>query len=170
MIKYGVIIGRMQPPHKGHQAIIDEIIMDGLTPIVIVGGCNKDDARHPFHYYDVSSMLEELYEDIMVVPISDYTNWDTWLDAITEILPTDTTIYTNDKPQDVTNFTLRGKDYTDAFYNDIWKDIGIPTKQVTAPYKLGLQHINATAIREDLEANKWALDPKVYNYIKGLQC
>jgi len=164
----GVLFCRAQPWHIGHQAIIDEIEADGLIPMIIFGGSNKYDDRHPYHWerkkmLDLSGNTSALYAFL-----DDNEDWDIWLKDVEAVLPDNPIIYINNKPQDRICFTIKGKTYEDAFYNDMWHDLGYTTKHVTFPELRGLEGINATSIRNDLEKMRWALHSNVYKYIKEL--
>jgi len=161
-----VLLGRMQPPHKGHMAIIDEMLIEGYKPIIILGGANKVDARHPYDTRDIIILLTEIYGNrISIRSIRDYDDWDEWWANLKTLLPGNSVIFINNKEQDRINFSLGGKEYHNAFYNDMWHDLNFETHQVTFPEKLGISHINATDIRNDIEGMKWAVHPAVYKYI-----
>lgn len=167
--EYGVLLGRFSPIHLGHQAIIDEIIMDGRTPLIIIGGANKFDDRHPFYAHEREEMILSIYPKALVKISNDSDHWDEWFEELKLYIPNNAVIYTNNKEQDRIDFQLYGKEYKNTFYNDIWKDQGYQTKEVTFPYKRKLDCINATDIRNNIEDMKWALDPKTYKFIKGIE-
>ena len=170
-MKSRILIGRFSPIHKGHQAIIDEMIIDGACnsekpPIIITGGSNKTDDRHPYTSDEVAHMIHLVYPNVTVHSCPDYENWDEWLDAIQPLIPQNAVIYINNKEQDrLSNFTARGKIYTHAFYNDLWYDLKYETKQVTFPKLFKVDHINATDIRANTLQSYSKLHPKVYEYL-----
>jgi len=172
MTKFGIFLGRLQPFHLGHQAIIDEIIADGLYPIILVGGVNKDDERHPYNFPQISHMISLVYPPsaLQIKPLPDYTNWDEWyLTVLTKLPPKDRcVIYTNNKEQDRLTFNCKGKPYCNTFYSDLWQDNGYTTKQVTLPTERGVTNINATEIRDDLLASEDLLAPPVFEYLLSL--
>ena len=51
-MKFGMFIGRCQPFHKGHTEIINEILLAGLTPIIVLGSSNddRDRLKNPLTY------------------------------------------------------------------------------------------------------------------------
>ena len=163
-------MGRFQPLHKGHEAIIDEILAQGLKPLILLGGSGRFDDRHIYTDTERAIMLMKVYgSSLEIQPIKDQPDWDSWFDNIKKIVPSNSIIFINNKEQDRIDFTLYGKYYTDTFYNDIWQDQGYETHHVTFPAKLGVEHINATQVRENMYNNSWALSNKVYEYCKHLE-
>jgi len=172
--KYGVFIGRFQPFHIGHELAIREIIADEREPYIIVGGINKHgDERHPFACDDIHIMINSVFTDTPVIGVPDYKRYDDWWDIIRKYVLTDTVLeksimYIHTKPEDLHDFEFQGKQYINAHYTDIYKDLGIPTKEVTYAKKLGLHEIHATDIRNNLVGNKHLLHGKVYDRIKKI--
>ena len=169
-MKRGILLGRFEPLHKGHESIIDEIFAMGLRPLLLVGGSGRADDRHPYSDHQRHSMLRRIYGySIDIVHIEDKEDWDDWfLDINQHILPSDA-IFVNNKEQDRVAFTLNGKDYTNAFYTDIWEDNGYTVHKVTFPAKLGIDGINATDIRKDIEGNAHMLSSSVLSYLRSLR-
>ena len=168
-MKRGVLMGRFSPPHKGHEAIIDEIFSLGLRPLILVGGSGKSDDRHPYTDHQRHSMLRRIYGyDIDIIHIEDKDDWDLWFDSVQEHLLPEDTIFVNNKEQDRIDFKIHGRTYKDAFYTDIWADKGYKTHKVTFPQELGVDFINATDIRENLSNTKHLLNYKILQYIERL--
>lgn len=44
-MKYGILVGRLQPLHAGHQHLIDTIIADDREPIITLGNYTLDEIR-----------------------------------------------------------------------------------------------------------------------------
>ncbi|RLA71315.1 MAG: hypothetical protein DRG30_08620 [Epsilonproteobacteria bacterium] len=171
MIKYGIVLMRAQPLHKGHQHIIDKIIADGLEPIVLLGSANKSDKKNPYHPLQRIEMVKLVYPDIRVWTIDDYTNWDEWFRHLLSTLKlcvtknlAEVTIYLHEKLEDLQNFTFRGLDYTEESYCKLYEVAGINTTKLP----ISDIQIRAKSIREELEKNKHYLHIEVYKYIKGL--
>lgn len=170
--KFGVFIARLQPFHKGHEAVVNEILHDGLTPMIILGSSNISGIKNPFSIYQRRTMIGLAMPmlEFRLGVSNDYDSWDKWFEEIQKQIPQNAVIYVNNKPHDkIPEFTLHGKVYKDTFYNDIWVDHGYTVKEVTHPDKLGISHINATCIRRDYDTMKWALNPSVYGYIKSIK-
>ena len=172
-LKYGVVLMRAQPPHKGHQHIIDTIIADGLEPVVILGSAQEARTeKNPYHPLERIHMIKLLYPDIQVYALDDVDCWDSWYHklmstiklAVTDNLD-EVTIYLHEKLEDLQDFTFRGVDYFNESYCKMYHIDGMHTTSL----KISDIQIRAKSIREDMESNKHFLDPKVYKYIKGLQ-
>lgn len=174
--QYGVFLGRFQPFHLGHMQVVSEIIADGLIPVLVVGGVNKDCHRHPYTPDQIENMIHRIYSSYMVgavepeiVKMKDYDSWDEWYGALDSSLnnvnaDTDNRIfYVHRKPDDIQQFEFRGHMIQDH-YIKVLEIAGEEVKDVTYP----VRDIDATQIRNDLEANKHMLDGRVYKYIKAL--
>lgn len=173
MKKYGALVMRCQPPHKGHAHLIDKVKEDGLEPVIILGSAQEfGTEKNPYHPLERMHMIKLMYPDIKVFALDDADCWDDWYDrlistielAITDDLD-EVTIYLHDKIEDLQDFTFRGVDYTNESYSKLYEVDGMHTTRLP----ISDIQIRAKAIREDLEANKDFLDPKVYEYIKELQ-
>ncbi len=167
--RYGLILGRFQPFHLGHQQIISEIIADGLTPIVLIGGKNRDDDKHPFTFEQVSDMIHLVFQEniLKVVGVDDNPNWDEWMLHLLSSIPSkdDVVVYYNNKNIDAGEFVFMGKTLM-GHWNKCFELLGFETRRVTHPQKLKLTRLNATHLRKDLEKYRHYLDGRVYQYIK----
>lgn len=71
-MQYGILIGRFQPLHKAHQAIIDEIMHDGRIPLIFIGSSNVENKKNPFSYIERVSMIHDIYGgDVVTLPLPD---------------------------------------------------------------------------------------------------
>jgi len=171
MKQYGIILGRMQPIHIGHQSLIDKVISDDFTPIVILGTAQEfGTKKNPYHPLERIHMVKLVYPDIRVYAMDDTEDWDKWFTNLVDIIKliattnlSEVTIYTHNKPEDLMDFTFKGVDYTNEYYSKCYEILGINTENI----KTSHVPIRASSIRANLEINKQFLDPKVYNYIKG---
>lgn len=74
-----VFIGRFQPFHNGHKAVIDQALEQADRVLVLVGSANRrHSVRNPFTFYEREMMIFESFsvEDqarMNVVPLDDYT-------------------------------------------------------------------------------------------------
>lgn len=170
-MKYGVFIGRFQPFHIGHEAIVHEIISDDRIPVIMVGSANVTNDRNPFSISDRLNMIGMVFSYARIFGITDNDSWDKWWETISSWLPNvpkeAITFYINHKESDRCDFEFNGKQYKNEFWSAIVEDQGYATKHVTYPKLLNI-NINASDIRKDLEGNKHYLDSRVYNYIKGI--
>ena len=73
MYDNGLVLGRFQGLHKGHQALIDTALANCKKVLVFVGSSNKSGTvRNPFTYEFREEMIRELYGDrIVVAPLPD---------------------------------------------------------------------------------------------------
>ena len=172
MLKYGIILGRCQPMHLGHQHIINKIISDGLTPVVVLGSSQEaGTTKNPYHPLQRIHMLRLVYPDIKCFALDDADCWDEWYNKLTNSIEleitddlSEITIYLHDKLEDLQDFTFRGIDYFNESYSKVYEVDGMHTTKLA----ISDIQIRAKSIREDLEGNKHFLDTNVYNYIKGL--
>ena len=142
-----VFIGRFQPFHNGHKAVIDAALKQAKEVIVVVGSSfAARNIRNPFTFEERKAMIEAAFPDeapklgkegrVKVVPVSDYPYDDNkWVNAIQ-------TIVDNTVSEDAKDIGLIGhsKDST-SYYLKIfprWKN------HVEVP---NVRDINATDIR-----------------------
>jgi len=79
MKKYGILIGRFQPIHLAHQSIINEIMHDGLKPLIFIGSSNVLNYKNPFTYIERANMIHEIYgKEVITLPLPDNENDTTW--------------------------------------------------------------------------------------------
>jgi len=73
MYNNGLVLGRFQGLHKGHQALIDTALNNCSKVLVFVGSSDKSGTvRNPFTYEFRKHLIEELYGDrIIVSPLPD---------------------------------------------------------------------------------------------------
>lgn len=171
-----VFIGRFQPFHKGHKAVIDEALKRAKQVVVVVGSSfAARNIRNPFTFEERKAMIEACYEGtdvdltptkqyatiqkrVLVVPISDYPYDDTkWIAAVTRAVKAAVP-----NAEDI-GLIGHSKDHT-SYYLDIfpeWKG------HVEVPNVSG---INATDIREKLfnYDPDWDKSITLYDYIPSL--
>ena len=94
-MKYGILIGRFQPFHKGHQSIIEQIIDDKLTPLIFIDSSNKNDEKNPFSYAERAAMVNAVFRnihvnygcgDIITLPLPDVESDEAWANKIRKYL------------------------------------------------------------------------------------
>lgn len=98
-----VFIGRFQPFHNGHKAVIDAALKQAKEVIVVVGSSfSARNIRNPFTFQERKDMIEAVYKDefnysgaqgnvktprVKVVPVSDYPYDDNkWIAAIQNVV------------------------------------------------------------------------------------
>lgn len=184
--RFGLINGRFQPFHRGHQEIVNEILLEGLTPIIVLGSSNhdRDKGKNPLTYAQRKELIRLVFPNIPIVFVygRDFSNWDEWYsNLMTEVaqvlskefdesvvdLTESIVIFHNNKDVDVTSFDFRGKRYENTWYTDIFDDTGFETQEVAFVKREDIKiDSNARDIRENLEGLKHLLDARVYMKLK----
>lgn len=177
MKKYGLFIGRFQPFHLGHQAIVNEIILDGKIPIIAIGDDNGTDIkRNPLSYEQRKELIKLIYPtECLFVQAFDHDNWTDWyiqlINKVATLAPFHTiTLYYHNKESDRYDFfEYSGKEYHNTFYTDIFDDCGVNMKPIEFIDRTDI-HIkaDATNLRESFEDFKHLLDGRVYQALKTL--
>lgn len=85
-----VFIGRFQPFHNGHKAIIDAAVKQAKEVIVVVGSSFASrNIRNPFTFEERRQMIKSVFPDnnVKVVPVSDYPYDDNkWVRAVQNVV------------------------------------------------------------------------------------
>lgn len=85
-----VFIGRMQPFHNGHQAVIEQALSLAREVVVVVGSSfTARSLRNPFTFEERRAMIKAVFpsERVKVVPVSDYPlDDDKWVSAIQTVV------------------------------------------------------------------------------------
>lgn len=184
--KFGVFIGRMQPFHKGHQEIINEILLDGLIPIIVLGSSNADRNLHknPLTYAQRKELIRLVYPNVPIVFVrgTDAMDWDVWFKNLTAEIKTVlyrefdddvqcvadvATLYFHNKEVDRCTFIFDGVEYQDAFYTEAFSSKGFSLKPIKFVKRDDIKiDSNARDIRDNLENMKHLLDARCYSKLK----
>lgn len=72
--KIGLVVGRMNPPHKGHQALIDTCFKLGAEKVgIILGECDIHNRENPFRFRYREELLHKIYgHKIICLPLYNY--------------------------------------------------------------------------------------------------
>lgn len=85
-----VFIGRFQPFHNGHKAVIDAALEQAKEVVVVVGSSfAARNIRNPFTFAERKAMIESVFDTdrVKVVPVSDFPYDDNkWVNAIQRIV------------------------------------------------------------------------------------
>jgi len=85
-----VFIGRFQPFHNGHKAVIEAALEQAKEVVVVVGSSfAARNIRNPFTFQERKAMIEAVFptDRVKVVPVSDYPYDDNkWINAIMRIV------------------------------------------------------------------------------------
>lgn len=187
-MKFGLLIGRFQPFHIGHQAIINEILLDDRIPIIVYGSSNddRDLEKNPLSYIQRVVLVESVYSGIPIIHVKslDYKDWTTWYDELIEAiklalhdssyfrdpstpLQEDIILYYTNKEIDRSTFQYKNTLYVNTWYTQIFKNQDFTLKEASFNQHSNLQiSANARDIRANLEQNKHLLDARVYHKLK----
>jgi len=85
-----VFIGRFQPFHNGHQAVVEAAIKQAKEVIIVVGSSFASrNIRNPFTFEERRQMIKSVFPDnnVKVVPVSDYPYDDNkWVRAVQNVV------------------------------------------------------------------------------------
>lgn len=85
-----VFIGRFQPFHNGHKAVVEAALEQAKEVVVVVGSSfAARNIRNPFTFEERKAMIEAVFptDRVKVVPVSDYPYDDNkWVNAIQSIV------------------------------------------------------------------------------------
>ena len=176
--EYGLILGRFQPFHYGHQHIINEVILDGRVPIIALGDDGgKDNVRNPLTTDQRQELIRLIYpnHEIVFITVNDNSNWSDWFFNLGHSVIGNSgrhmdqvVMYFNNKEQDrYDHFECNGKEYVNEFYTKIFEDNGVRTQRVEFVERNDIVvDADATNIRDNLEAFKHLLDGRIYWKLK----
>jgi nicotinamide-nucleotide adenylyltransferase len=96
----GLYIGRFQPYHLGHQAIIQEIALDVDEIVIVVGSAQVSHTlENPFTAGERLTMiygaLEELRDRCYIVPLPDVDRNAIWVSHLLSMTPSFERVYSN---------------------------------------------------------------------------
>ena len=158
MKKYGILIGRFQPLHLAHQSIINEILHDGLIPIIFIGSSSSvKNRKNIFSYTERAQMIHEVYgNQVVVLPMIDHESDDIWSSMLYCALE-DIGV---SKKECVLYFFKKDNEFdVGNFFIDI------EHKEPTYPHTYN--GLSATKIRQEPEKYKQYLDGRIYKYLKN---
>lgn len=176
-MKYGMMIGRLQPFHFGHQHIINEIMLDGLRPLIVIGSTNddRDLTKNPLSFDERKELIRKIYPtEVDIIGIPDYNDWTMWFENLIKSIQYNTlkdvdsvTLYYHNKEVDRATFEYNGKLYENTFYTDIFKDYGFDMKAIEFVNRTDFKiDSNARDIRSDIDGFKHFLDARIYRELK----
>jgi nicotinamide-nucleotide adenylyltransferase len=93
-----LVVGRFQPFHKGHQALIQRALERSVNVAVAVGSTNaKSGPRNPFTFEERRAMVQAVFPGIEVVPVPDIHDATRWVDHCLSITGPVDLVYGNDE-------------------------------------------------------------------------
>ena len=164
-----VLIGRFQPFHKGHAALLDKALATAPRVVVVLGSSlQARNAKNPFAWEERAAMIACTLDDatkarVDFVPMRDYYDDLRWGKAVIAAVHTKST--TSDKIALIGYIKDASSHYLNRFPD--WEFIGMPQQG----------ELDATSIRqiffetEDAAASQALLQgllpESVYHYLKG---
>ena len=169
----GVYLGRFQPFHHGHNSIIQQIIMDGRIPLLLIGHKGSLNDRHPLSITQIKELIRLLYPEnqVMIEYVEDNDSWDKWYDTLMYKINLNTTlnnivIYSHEKECDNTTFRFRDKYFVNCSQNECFIVDDIPIKYCEEYIDNKGQVLSATKIREDKEYAMQHLDARIFKQLE----
>jgi nicotinamide-nucleotide adenylyltransferase len=101
LVLRGLIVGRFQPPHKGHLAAIREALSKCDDLIVVIGSAEDSHTeRNPFTAGErfqmlISSLTPKERSRIFIVPIRDLNRFSLWVSHVESHLPQFDVVFSN---------------------------------------------------------------------------
>ena len=98
-MKKGLILGRFQPFHLGHLALIKKIINDKLSPLICIGSAQKNRTKeNPFTKNERKTMIQSALESLdcnyEIYEIPDINNYDLYVSHLENLVPSFDIVYT----------------------------------------------------------------------------
>ena len=84
-----VFIGRFQPLHKGHEAVIKQAMEQAEQVMIIVGSAHSPrNTRNPFTFEERKRMIKAVFPqpEVVVLPVSDYPSDHKWVAAVQSLV------------------------------------------------------------------------------------
>lgn len=119
----GLLIGRFQPPHKGHIIAIKNILKKVDMLIIGIGSAQKCFFQNnPFTAGERIEMLKTALEEeridcarYMLIPIQDVDDNRLWVNHVASLVPRFNIVYTNDK---LSNYLFKIAGYDARFFEE----------------------------------------------------
>jgi nicotinamide-nucleotide adenylyltransferase len=97
----GLVVGRFQPFHKGHLAVVREALRKCDDVIVVIGSAEESHTdRNPFtagerYQMLLSSLTPEERARVLIIPIRDVNRYSVWVNHIESYVPPFDTVFSN---------------------------------------------------------------------------
>ena len=148
------VIGRFQPFHKGHKALIKKALSVSKRVIVFIGSSQENRTeKNPFRPCERMKMILTSFDvkeqrRLVFVPLPDYADNADWLDHITSSLQL------INQDEGTFTFVCCDKDLETLHNNKLVSDLlNVDTYSAHPPYE-----VDATSIRKDLKEGKLLSD------------
>ncbi len=151
---HGLVVGRFQPLHKGHAALIKAAVEDCVNVTVGIGSSNApQNLQNPFSFEERRRMLGASFPGIRVLAIPDIHDPPRWVDHVLDITGPVDRAYGNDTR------TL-----------DLFEDAGVPVRR---PGMVQREQFEASTVRmqmaEDDGAWRRAVPPAVVEVLDAIE-
>lgn len=140
-MKRGLYVGRFQPLHNGHKAVIDKLCEEVDELIIGIGSAQMShDLRHPFTAGERVLMIQRVLSDakipIYIIPLEDIKRNALWVAHVVSMTPPFDEVYTSNP------LVIR-----------LFSEAGF---SVSSPPMYQRQALSGTAIRQKmLEGDEW---------------
>lgn len=155
-MKVAVYIGRFQPFHYGHKAIIDELISKGYYVLVLIGVPHSKSERNPISTANIKNTISFHYKKnspIAIRYLQDQNDNTTWLKGLDHIChafssTAEFSLAIHNKPSEAGKYGLKPDQFISEYIleNSTMIDSSIDMSYLETP------DINATTIREQVAA------------------
>lgn len=94
-----LVVGRFQPFHKGHQALVDVALEEASTVVVAIGSSQTQaSAENPFSFEERASMVQAVYgDDVDIVAVPDIHDPPNWVAHVRDLVGPFDVFYGNDR-------------------------------------------------------------------------
>lgn len=160
--KIAHVIGRFQPFHYGHAAMVDHALREADRVVIILGDTGGPrDSKNPWTVAERTEMIQAVYKDefkagrIVITSVTDtpYRHAD-WVDAVWRASRAVIRTFFDRVPEDDYECIVVGheKDETSSYLRDLpWRFVQSPVTLVGSPFSIGKPApIDATSIRNSL--------------------
>ncbi|MGB1586268.1 MAG: adenylyltransferase/cytidyltransferase family protein [Thermoplasmatota archaeon] len=99
----GVVVGRFQPLHNGHAALIKQAIEDCVDVVVAIGSSQaKPSPTNPFSLEERTAMIQAAFPGVTVVAVPDIHDPPNWVDHMLRLTgPVDRAFGNDDQTMDL---------------------------------------------------------------------
>lgn len=164
----GMVVGRFEPIHLGHEKIID-ISLNSCSKTALLVTYNEQDKNNPYSYEYVMHLINKIYSDEIK-------------DGRLKIIPFKNDIKFNEKYGEklidtVSNVCLQNPDFivygsdkniSKCFGENLRKDL-FEIKVSRDEYNISATDIRNALQNNDIEFVRKNLDPKIYDEIENLK-
>ncbi len=97
----GLVVGRFQPFHRGHLAVIREVLGECDDLIVVIGSAEESHTeKNPFtagerYQMIISSLGEDELARVHVIPVRDVNRYSVWVNHVESYVPPFDVVYSN---------------------------------------------------------------------------